>query len=49
MIPASSVVRTNWLDTQPKSSPFRNNKACVCVVGGNDLFNICRTVHNKIN
>ncbi|KAK1643581.1 hypothetical protein QYE76_061386 [Lolium multiflorum] len=33
MIPSSSVVRTNWLDTQPKSSPFRNNKACVCVVG----------------
>ncbi|VAI37663.1 unnamed protein product [Triticum turgidum subsp. durum] len=26
LIPSSSVVRTNWLDTQPKSSPFRNNK-----------------------
>lgn len=33
LIPSSSVVRTNWLDTQPKSSPFRNNKACVCVAG----------------
>ncbi|KAF7000779.1 hypothetical protein CFC21_016597 [Triticum aestivum] len=33
LIPSSSVVRTNWLDTQPKSSPFRNNKACICVAG----------------
>lgn len=33
MIPSSSVVRTNWLDTQPKSSPFKNNKASVCVAG----------------
>ncbi|VAI22892.1 unnamed protein product [Triticum turgidum subsp. durum] len=38
LIPSSSVVRTNWLDTQPKSSPFRNNKACICVAGGKSCF-----------
>ncbi|XP_062214381.1 uncharacterized protein LOC133915291 isoform X2 [Phragmites australis] len=34
MIPSSSIVRTNWLDDQPKSSALRKYKgSCVCVAG----------------
>ncbi|KAL6894210.1 hypothetical protein ACP4OV_008308 [Aristida adscensionis] len=34
MIPSSSIVRTNWLDSQPKSSALRKYKdSCVCVAG----------------
>jgi hypothetical protein len=36
MIPSSSIVRTNWLDSQPKSSTLRKYKdLSVCVAGGN--------------
>lgn len=33
LIPSSSVVRTNWLDTQPKSSLRRYKDSCICVAG----------------
>ncbi|KAG2545392.1 hypothetical protein PVAP13_9KG306369 [Panicum virgatum] len=33
LIPSSSVVRTNWLDTQPKSSLRKYKDSCVCVAG----------------
>ncbi|KAL6638002.1 hypothetical protein ACP70R_025574 [Stipagrostis hirtigluma subsp. patula] len=41
MIPSSSVVRTNWLDSQPKSSALRKYKdSCVCVAGEAVKLNI---------
>nr|CAB3492961.1 unnamed protein product [Digitaria exilis] len=33
LIPSSSVVRTNWLDTQPKSSLRKFKDSSVCVAG----------------
>ncbi|CAN6291607.1 unnamed protein product [Urochloa humidicola] len=33
LIPSSSVVRTNWLDTQPKSSLRKYKDSSVCVAG----------------
>ncbi|KAF8709998.1 hypothetical protein HU200_029722 [Digitaria exilis] len=33
LIPSSSVVRTNWLDTQPKSSLRKFKDSSVCVTG----------------
>ncbi|RLN41220.1 trafficking protein particle complex subunit 8 [Panicum miliaceum] len=33
LIPSSSVVRTNWLDTQPKPSLRKYKDSCVCVAG----------------
>ncbi|WVZ60808.1 LOW QUALITY PROTEIN: hypothetical protein U9M48_010785, partial [Paspalum notatum var. saurae] len=40
LIPSSSVVRTNWLDTQPKSSLRRYKDSCICVAGEAVKLNI---------
>ncbi|XP_073005492.1 uncharacterized protein [Typha latifolia] len=34
MVPSGLTIRTNWLESQPKSSPLRKyNDSCVCVAG----------------
>lgn len=33
MVPSISIVRSNWLDKQPKTSPLKDNSSCVCVAG----------------
>ncbi|XP_062212632.1 uncharacterized protein LOC133913481 isoform X2 [Phragmites australis] len=41
IIPSSSIVRTNWLDSQPKSSALRKYKDyCFCVAGEAVKLNI---------
>jgi hypothetical protein len=32
LIPSSSIVKTNWLDTQPMR---KYKDSCICVAGGN--------------